>query len=102
MQSDGNGGNSEPGTNNREPRTKNRSHFQLFSPLDRPANRWYYRDPMSDLMPTSHALAPRIGRDGALDAALERLVSDRLPDRPDTPDLRVTAVRRLPAVTAQY
>jgi DEAD/DEAH box helicase domain-containing protein len=57
---------------------------------------------MSDLTPASHALAPRIGRDGALDAALERLAPDRLPDRPDTPDLRVTAVRRLPAVTAQH
>jgi DEAD/DEAH box helicase domain-containing protein len=57
---------------------------------------------MSDLTPASHALVPRIGRDGALDAALERLVPDRLPDRPDTPDLRVTAVRRLPAVTAQH
>jgi len=57
---------------------------------------------MSDLTPASHALAPRIGRDSALDAALERLVPDHLPDRSDTPDLRVTAVRHLPAVTAQH
>ena len=38
--------------------------------------------------------------DGALDAALERLGGREL-DRPDTPDLPVTAVRRLPAVTAR-
>ena len=57
---------------------------------------------MSEATPTRNALAPRVGRDGALDAALERLVPDRLSDRPDTPDLHVTAVRRLAAVTAQY
>jgi DEAD/DEAH box helicase domain-containing protein len=39
--------------------------------------------------------------DGALDAALERLGGRDL-DRPDTPDLPVTAVRRLPAQTARY
>jgi DEAD/DEAH box helicase domain-containing protein len=57
---------------------------------------------MSDATPARSALAPRIGRDGALDAALERLVPGRVPDRPDTPDLHVTAVRRLAAVPAQY
>jgi len=39
--------------------------------------------------------------DGALDAALERLGGREL-DRPDTPDLPITAVRRLPAVTARF
>jgi DEAD/DEAH box helicase domain-containing protein len=57
---------------------------------------------MSDPMAARHALAPRPGRDGALDAALERLVPDRMQDRPDTPDLHVTAVRRLPAVAAEH
>jgi hypothetical protein len=44
--------------------------------------------------------ATRPRADGALDAALERLGGQDL-DRPDTPDLHVTAVRRLPAVAAQ-
>jgi DEAD/DEAH box helicase domain-containing protein len=44
--------------------------------------------------------ATRQGADGALDAALERLGGRDL-DRPDTPDLHITAVRRLPAVAAQ-
>src|SRR5947207_2707318 len=58
---------------------------------------------MSDARPTATGgLAPRPGRDGALDAALERLVPGRAPDRPDNPDLHVTAVRRLGAVHAQY
>src|SRR6266481_5257596 len=48
------------------------------------------------------ALAMRSRRDGALDAALDRLAPDRLVERPDTPDLHVTAVRRLPAAAAQY
>jgi DEAD/DEAH box helicase domain-containing protein len=39
--------------------------------------------------------------DGALDAALERLGGRQL-DRPDTPDLPVTAVRRLPPISAQF
>ena len=54
------------------------------------------------LAPETLALAARSRRDGALDAALERLVSGHLPDRPDTPDLHVTAVRRLPTVAAEY
>jgi DEAD/DEAH box helicase domain-containing protein len=41
------------------------------------------------------------GRDGALDAALDRLVPGRLPDRPDNPDGHVTAVRRMAAVAAE-
>jgi DEAD/DEAH box helicase domain-containing protein len=44
--------------------------------------------------------ATRPRADGALDAALERLGGRDL-DRPDTPDLHVTAVRRLPAVAAR-
>ena len=44
--------------------------------------------------------ATRPRADGALDAALERLGGHDL-DRPDTPDLHVTAVRRLPAVAAR-
>jgi DEAD/DEAH box helicase domain-containing protein len=44
--------------------------------------------------------ATRSRSDGALDAALER-IGGRDVDRPDTPDLHVTAVRRLPAVGAQ-
>jgi len=55
--------------------------------------------------PETGALAPRsqpAGRDGALEAALERLAPDRSIERPDTPDLHVTAVRRLPAAAAQY
>ncbi len=73
--------------------------------------------------PTLTGLAARSRRDGALDAALERLAGDRLHtardsarnaetpapidsldlvERPDTPDLHVTAVRCLPAVPAQF
>ena len=44
--------------------------------------------------------ATRSRSDGALDAALDR-IGGRDVDRPDTPDLHVTAVRRLPAVAAQ-
>jgi len=50
---------------------------------------------------TSGGLATRSGRDRALDAALEGLVPGHRPDRPDTPELRVTAVRRQAAVPAQ-
>jgi DEAD/DEAH box helicase domain-containing protein len=39
--------------------------------------------------------------DGALDAALARL-ADGAVDRPDTPDLHITAVRRLEAIGAQF
>jgi DEAD/DEAH box helicase domain-containing protein len=42
------------------------------------------------------------GREGALQAAIERLAPGQLPDRPDTPDLPVTAFRRLPPVAAAY
>src|SRR4249920_310325 len=45
--------------------------------------------------------ATRSRSDGALDAALER-IGGRDIDRPDTPDLHVTAVRRLPAVEARF
>ncbi len=48
------------------------------------------------------ALAGLSRRDGALDAALERLAPGRAAERPDTPDLHVTAVRRLPPVQAQF
>jgi DEAD/DEAH box helicase domain-containing protein len=47
-------------------------------------------------------LALRTAREGDLDAALSRLVPGELPGRPDTPDLHVTAVRRLPASPAEY
>src|SRR5262245_9714119 len=46
--------------------------------------------------------AVRVVDDLALDAALSRLVPGDLPERPDTPDLPVTAVRRLPAMAAQF
>ncbi|HKB10218.1 MAG TPA: DEAD/DEAH box helicase, partial [Vicinamibacterales bacterium] len=46
--------------------------------------------------------AVRSGPDERLDAALARLVPDNLPDRPDTPDLPVTAVRRLPAAPPRF
>jgi DEAD/DEAH box helicase domain-containing protein len=52
--------------------------------------------------------AVRVADDNALDAALGRLVTPvcvvpgELPERPDTPDLHVTACRRLPAVAAQF
>src|SRR5882672_10666549 len=46
--------------------------------------------------------ARRSQAENALDAALQRLTGPSLPDRLDTPDLHITAVRRLPAVTAQY
>src|SRR5262245_32882778 len=46
--------------------------------------------------------ALRSRSESGLDAALQRLVPDGLADRPDTPNLHVTAVRRLPAVPALY
>src|SRR2546425_8084428 len=45
--------------------------------------------------------ARRTGTDSALDAALARL-ADGAVDRPDPPDLHITAVRRLEAVAARY
>jgi DEAD/DEAH box helicase domain-containing protein len=51
---------------------------------------------------TTTGLAARSKRDGALDEALERLAPGRPAERPDTPDLHITAVRRLPAVAAQF
>ena len=58
---------------------------------------------MPDIVPTeTRGLATRSGRDGALDAALDRLAPDRAPARPDSPDLHVTALRCLPAVAAQH
>src|SRR5436309_2773004 len=50
-------------------------------------------------------MLPALSRgETALDAALERLAPGvpALADRPDAPDLHVTALRRLPAVAAQY
>src|SRR4029453_5464264 len=46
--------------------------------------------------------ARRSQAENALDAALQRLAGPSLPERLDTPDLHITAVRRLPAVSAQY
>ena len=46
-------------------------------------------------------LATRSGREGALDAALDRLAPGQRVERPDTPDLHVTAVRRLPPAEAR-
>jgi DEAD/DEAH box helicase domain-containing protein len=59
-------------------------------------------EPRTDLVAASTGLAARSKRDGALDAALDRLAAGKLIERPDTPDLHVTAVRRLPATPAQY
>ncbi len=47
-------------------------------------------------------LVARSRRDGALDEALERLAPGQVAERPDTPDLHVTALRRLPPVPAQF
>ena len=55
--------------------------------------------------PETGALATRSraqGREGALEAALDRLAPDRRLERPDTPDLHVTAIRRLPAAAAEF
>jgi DEAD/DEAH box helicase domain-containing protein len=48
------------------------------------------------------SVTTRSRREGALDAAIDRLAPGGGLDRADTPDLHVTAVRRLPAVAAQY
>ena len=50
---------------------------------------------------TTDTRAIKPGRDGALDAALDRLVPGRLLDRPDNPDGHVTAIRRMEPVAAQ-
>jgi len=55
--------------------------------------------------PATSALSDRSGRDDAEDAlgaALQRLLAGRTLDRPDAPELHITAVRRLPAVAAEY
>jgi DEAD/DEAH box helicase domain-containing protein len=52
-------------------------------------------------IPSTTGLATRSRRDSALDEALDRLAPGRAPERPDTPDLPVTAIRRLPPVVAQ-
>ena len=59
-------------------------------------------EPTDVVVAASGGLAARSKRDGALDAALDRLAAGRLIERPDTPDLHVTAVRRLPAAAAQH
>src|SRR5258707_7941137 len=53
-----------------------------------------------DLAATT-GLTARSPREQALDAALDRLAAGPI-DRPDTPDLHITAVRQLPAVPATY
>jgi DEAD/DEAH box helicase domain-containing protein len=57
---------------------------------------------VNELTTTTDVRVRKPGREGALDAALERLVPGRLPDRPDNPDGHVTAVRRMPAVAAEF
>jgi DEAD/DEAH box helicase domain-containing protein len=52
-------------------------------------------------MPESIGLVTRSRRDGALAEALEQLAHSPL-DRPDTPDLHITALRRLPPVPARF
>jgi DEAD/DEAH box helicase domain-containing protein len=47
-------------------------------------------------------LATGSGRDQALQSVLDRLAPGGLPERRDTPDSHVTAVRLLPAVSARY
>src|SRR5215471_12930454 len=55
----------------------------------------------ASLLRCSPMLPARRGdTDGALNAALARL-ADGAVDRPDTPDLHITAVRQLPAIAAQ-
>ena len=56
---------------------------------------------MNDLTTTDTRVKHR-GRDGALDAALDRLVPGRVPERSDNPDGHVTAARRMAAVPAEY
>jgi DEAD/DEAH box helicase domain-containing protein len=56
----------------------------------------------TDIVPASSAVAAPSKRDGALDAALDRLAAGPVLERKDTPDLHVTAVRRLPATPGHY
>src|SRR5262249_13427462 len=53
-----------------------------------------------DASPMLPALRSR--SETGLDAALQRLVPGGLPDRPDSPDLHVTAVRQIPATVARH
>jgi DEAD/DEAH box helicase domain-containing protein len=48
------------------------------------------------------AMVVRAGRDSALGEALERLAPGRRLYRPDSPELHVTALRRLPSLSARY
>jgi DEAD/DEAH box helicase domain-containing protein len=59
---------------------------------------------MIEPLPSDAALTALSPRDSALDTALARLtrVSAAPVERPDTPDLHVTAIRRLPAVRAEW
>jgi DEAD/DEAH box helicase domain-containing protein len=54
-----------------------------------------------DLLRMLPAARTETAHDNALDTVLDRLTGG-LPDRPDTPEAWVTAVRRLPACQAQY
>ena len=70
-----------------------------LSPLDRPCLRLVLSASCQKRSEARNSrAATRSRRDGALDAALERLAPAGPLARPDTPDLHVTAVRRLPAV----
>ena len=51
---------------------------------------------------TTDSRVRKPGRDGALDAALDRIVPGRVPERPDNPDGHVTAIRRLEPIDAQF
>ena len=51
---------------------------------------------------TTDSRVRKPGRDGALDAALDRIVPGRVPERPDNPDGHVTAIRRLEPIEAQF
>jgi DEAD/DEAH box helicase domain-containing protein len=57
---------------------------------------------MDRAIPGIDRLAGRSGRDGALEAALDRLAPGRSLERPDAPDLHVTAVRRMAPVPARF
>ena len=76
-------------------------YFHLLIALPR---RLVRSRPMAERSDRSNppSLVARSRRDGALDEALQRLAPGSSPGRPDTPDLHVTALRRLPPVPAQY